>query len=185
MLNEKMTMRNMKHIICTEFSRDDYMFSAEKGGIVEFYEKPEVRLTIGASVEKDEDGREVVIFNLFYKGEYVNIPGALKTENGKFDTDSEDFKVMLWDLCKEWNKLQIVEGFTHDSLKFRYQLLDRMRSDCEYFLGYGGRNEKHLWGTDIESHIYYMKVLWNMFKDKEKPEWLTMEQINDYERRMK
>lgn len=30
--------------------------------------------------------------------------------------------------------------------RFRYQLLDRMRQDCLYFLSYGSRNPKCLWG---------------------------------------
>ena len=29
--------------------------------------------------------------------------------------------------------------------KFRYMLLDRMRTDCEYYLGNGGRNARDLW----------------------------------------
>lgn len=28
--------------------------------------------------------------------------------------------------------------------KFDYMLLDRMRTDCEYFMTYGGRNVKFL-----------------------------------------
>ena len=32
--------------------------------------------------------------------------------------------------------------------RFKYQLLDRMRSDCDYFLGYGHRNELQLWAEN-------------------------------------
>lgn len=66
---------------------------------------------------------------------------------------------------------------------FRYELLDRMRSDCEYFLGHGNRQEKYLWGGDVSTHINYMKELWRSFN--EKPEWLTMKQIERYEEEMK
>ena len=31
---------------------------------------------------------------------------------------------------------------------FRYQLLDRMRCDCEYFLNYGNRCNKFLWAGE-------------------------------------
>lgn len=68
--------------------------------------------------------------------------------------------------------------------KFRYMLLNRMQMDCEYFLGCGNRNPYNLWCVgDIDGHIEYMKAIWNSFN--EKPEWLTMEQINEYERKMK
>lgn len=43
--------------------------------------------------------------------------------------------------------------------KFRYMLLDRLRSDCEYFLGNGHKNEKDLWGLNVPDHISAMKVL--------------------------
>lgn len=34
--------------------------------------------------------------------------------------------------------------------KFDYMLLDRMRTDCEYFMTYGGRNVKFLWAKDVD-----------------------------------
>lgn len=64
-----------------------------------------------------------------------------------------------------------------------YALLDRLRSDNEYFLGMGNRSEKHLWAGNVEDQIAKMRELWNGLE--EKPEWLTEEQIDDYERRMK
>ena len=67
---------------------------------------------------------------------------------------------------------------------FRYILLDRLWSDCEYFLGNGHKNEKDLWGLNVPDHISAMKVLWHSFPDDEKPEWLTIEQIQKYEQLM-
>lgn len=69
-------------------------------------------------------------------------------------------------------------------LSFRYQLLDRMRMDCEYFLGYGGRHCKYLWAGNIEEQITYMRELWNSFAEEEKPVWLSMEQIDLYAMKM-
>lgn len=66
----------------------------------------------------------------------------------------------------------------------RYILLDRMRSDCDYYLGNGGRSEKYLWGHNVPQHIRYMKWLWESFPEGEKPEWLTLGQIEEYEKRM-
>lgn len=67
----------------------------------------------------------------------------------------------------------------HDE-KFRYQLLGRMRSDCNYFLG-GNRLDKFLWAGNVESQIAYMKALYNSFPDNKKPEWISLEDINNYE----
>ncbi len=69
-------------------------------------------------------------------------------------------------------------------IKFRYMLLDRMRSDCDYFLGYGRFYVNHLWAGNVVDQIGYMKALWESFPAGMKPEWLTMEQINSYERQM-
>lgn len=67
----------------------------------------------------------------------------------------------------------------------RYALLDRMRTDCKYYLGNGRRHNKHLWCVgDEQRHIDYMKAIWNSFPQDAKPEWLTMEQILAYERLM-
>lgn len=70
------------------------------------------------------------------------------------------------------------------SNEFRYRLLDRMRSDCEYYLGYGNRAEKYLWAGNVATHIEYMKAIWNSFPDDCKPVWLTYDEILEYERLM-
>ena len=67
---------------------------------------------------------------------------------------------------------------------FRYQLLDRMRQDCEYYLGYGGRSARSLWAEDEKSQIQTMKDIWNSFPEEDKPEWLTWEEILNYAQRM-
>lgn len=69
--------------------------------------------------------------------------------------------------------------------KFRYQLLDRMRSDCAYYVGYGriyGGN--HLWAGNIKDQIAIMKAIWNSFPEDGKPEWLTWAQIEEFEAEM-
>lgn len=68
--------------------------------------------------------------------------------------------------------------------KFNYQLLSRLQSDCKYYLSYGNRNEKHLWAGDEQEQINKMKELYNSFADDKKPEWLTYEQILQYEKLM-
>jgi NAD(P)H-flavin reductase len=69
-------------------------------------------------------------------------------------------------------------------LEFNYQFLDRLKSDCDYYLGYGNRNKKNLWYKDEKEHINKMKELYNSFPDNNKPEWLTYEHILNYEKEM-
>ncbi|MBQ4121565.1 MAG: hypothetical protein IJD35_06080 [Clostridia bacterium] len=66
---------------------------------------------------------------------------------------------------------------------FEYQLLDRCKSDCEYFLGAGNGMVKYLWGGNVVDHIAKMRELYALLP--EKPEWLTLEKINEYETQMK
>ena len=69
-----------------------------------------------------------------------------------------------------------------EDLKFQYMMLGRLQSDCDYFLGFGGRSERCLWAGNVKDQIKEMKERWNRLKVK--PEWLTMEQIEEYERQM-
>ena len=67
--------------------------------------------------------------------------------------------------------------------RFNYMLLDRLKSDCEYYLRYGGRNaNRSLWAQDEQAQIDKMRELYDSLKIK--PEWLTMEQIDEYAARM-
>ena len=61
-------------------------------------------------------------------------------------------------------------------------LLDRLRADCEYFLGAGGRSEKHLWAGSVYAQIRKMRELYDALP--EKPEWLTAEAIDRYAAQM-
>ena len=66
--------------------------------------------------------------------------------------------------------------------RFRYQLLDRMKMDCNYYLGNGQLYGNHLWAGNAKDQIQYMKDIWNSLS--EKPEWLTWAQIEEYEKKM-
>lgn len=67
--------------------------------------------------------------------------------------------------------------------RFLYQMLSRLESDCKYFLENGNGVEKYLWALKVDNQISAMKEIYN--KLKEKPEWLSLEQINSYEKQMK
>ena len=63
-----------------------------------------------------------------------------------------------------------------------YVLLDRLRADCDYFLGAGGRSEKHLWAGSVYAQVKKMRELYDALP--EKPEWLTAEAIDRYAAQM-
>lgn len=80
---------------------------------------------------------------------------------------------------------KLFESFNHnlkEDSEFDYKMLDRLKSDCEYFLGNGNSYEKHLHQGNVENQIAKMKEIYNSLK--EKPEWLTMEDIENYEKEM-
>ncbi len=60
---------------------------------------------------------------------------------------------------------------------FKYMLLGRMKCDCESYIN----GIKHLFYPNIAKHIQAMKDIWNSFSDNEKPEWLSLEDICNYE----
>lgn len=67
--------------------------------------------------------------------------------------------------------------------RFNYALLDRLRCDCDYFLGCGRGNAAQLWDGDVDAQCDKMLELWDGFT--EKPEWLTRERIEQYRSEMK
>ena len=73
-------------------------------------------------------------------------------------------------------------GATPEQGSDGYFLLSRLKADCEYFLGTGGRPEKHLWAGNVREQIAKMRELYDALP--EKPEWLTMEDIDRYAQRM-
>ena len=81
------------------------------------------------------------------------------------------------------------DGITMDyimqrDLAFRYMLLGRLQADCEYYLGFGNRNTNRLWAGSEERQIDFMIKLYDSFSADEKPQWLTMDKIKEYEKEM-
>lgn len=92
----------------------------------------------------------------------------------------------LSEAMKKLQKSKIVKENVNsvtESNEYDYMLLDRLKQDCKYFLGNGNRAEKHLWAGNVNDQIAKMKELYN--KLPEKPEWLSMEDIENYEKEMK
>ncbi len=80
---------------------------------------------------------------------------------------------------RENGRVTVADVVNRDK-RFRYMLLSRLQSDCEYYLHHGGRHPKGLWAGDEALQIDFMTKLYESFKVDEKPEWLTMEQIRHY-----
>ena len=79
--------------------------------------------------------------------------------------------------------MKLSEILESDNL-FKYQLLSRMKIDCDYYLGNGNKSAKDLWALNVTDQIETMKTIWNSFSEDEKPAWLTWEEILTYEQQM-
>ena len=78
----------------------------------------------------------------------------------------------------------IDDSILKHSDEFKYQLLSRMQTDCNYFLGAGNRAEKFLWAGNVPEQIAYMRAIYNSFPDNKKPEWISLADIDEYEKKM-
>lgn len=113
--------------------------------------------------------------NLEDKDVWEDIAKELFLKSKNYILDGEEYKAEPIEKKEESKKL-------NEDKEFDYQLLDRLKQDCKYFLGNGNGYEKHLWAGSIEDQISKMKEIYNSLK--EKPEWLSMEDIDNYEKEM-
>lgn len=77
-----------------------------------------------------------------------------------------------------------VDRWQMEEKSYRYQLLGRLKSDCEYYLGNGNRFAGHLWALGEKDQLETMKALWLSFPEEEKPGWLTWEHILAFQKEM-
>ena len=123
-----------------------------------------------------------------------------KDENGKMYFDINDgrgyldlhtgaYETECGEICGEPNMrvmepIECDKPFVRHPREFDYRMLSRMRSDCDYFLGCGNGYEGHLMYGNVEKICDEMERLWKSFSDKDKPEWLSLEQIEEYREKM-
>lgn len=74
---------------------------------------------------------------------------------------------------------ETIEGILASGIQYRYQMLDRLRADCKYYLGFGGRNKEQLWAHDEKEQLSYMRLIYDSLE--EKPEWLSPADIDQLE----
>jgi hypothetical protein len=107
-----------------------------------------------------------------------------KIEDSRKNLDNQERAIIEARLIKYDKKHKMAKGGeVYDS--FTYMMLGRLKSDNEYYLGYGNRSDKNLWAGNVDGQIAEMKKLWNQLPKDGKPEWLTMEDIEKYEIEMK
>ena len=99
-----------------------------------------------------------------------------------FEELQEAFEKMQAEKEKNNNGGLDMDKKTEGNHEYEYQLLDRLRTDCEYFLGAGNRATKNLYTGNVEEQIAKMRELYNILP--EKPEWLTEQDIDRYEKLM-
>lgn len=98
------------------------------------------------------------------------------------EEEAEDGSKLYYDdKLQRLTDLNEAFDYKQQDKKFQFQLLDRMRQDCEYFLGNGNRNEKFLWAGNVDDQIKAMRDL----QSRLNPEWLSKEDIDRYESQMK
>lgn len=76
------------------------------------------------------------------------------------------------------------QPFVRSVFEHEYRMLSRWKMDCEYFLGAGNGFEPHLYFESVEKICDAMEETWNKLPADKKPEWLTMEQIQEYRKSM-
>ena len=131
-----------------------------------------------------------------FGGGYTEYP-CYEDENGKiyFDINDGENGLNLYtgayrhpedeDICGEpYSKvtetIECDEPFVRHPREFDYMMLSRLQSDCNYFLSYGNGYEGHLYYKEVNRHCDEMKKLYESFDDSDKPEWITLEQIEQY-----
>lgn len=87
-------------------------------------------------------------------------------------------------LTSATGSITIDDSILKHSDEFKYRLLGRMQTDCNYFLGAGNRAEKFLWAGNVPEQIAYMRAIYNSFPDNKKPEWISLADIDEYEKKM-
>lgn len=132
-------------------------------------------------------------------GGYMEVP-CYEDEKGKLYFDENNgigglnlytgaYRDEFGDILGEPDKkvtedVRCAEPFARHTRENDYRMLGRLKQDCEYFLGYGAGNEDALYYKNVAAHCDAMEKLWNSFEAEDKPEWLTMEQIQEYRDKM-
>ena len=121
----------------------------------------------------------------FNIGDKVNINGIngeiIKVKPMKM-SDTSTYQIKLDNGKTIWRYEEEINESLNEDDKFDYMMLSRLEQDCKYFLGNGNGCEKHLWAGNVEDQIAEMRKIYD--KLPEKPQWLSLEDIDKYEKDM-
>ena len=186
-------------VILTDLGYDGTLYGYDH----EPYPEKEIPFEEFSRLVKPEKEREAQGgSNMKYKGLYIaSIPDVvgggpgyhcnvfadrnMSCKLGSFDIHSSDLAQNADP--RHWVRKNVDDMLTteltdpHCDESFRYQMLDRLRSDCKYYLGYGNRSANALWARGDEAgQILHMAALYQSFPDDKKPEWLTADDIESF-----
>lgn len=141
---------------------------------------------------REEVKQELNSFTLNNVGEEIKstVQSVEEENNEENKKDSEDYAIENQETIQMTTRedtlteeeIQKVLTDLNEKPEFGYMLLGRLENDVKYYLGFGNRHPKHLWGTTTEKHIAYMKLIYDNLSQK--PEWLSLEQIEKYAEEM-
>lgn len=140
--------------------------------------------------------------SLFIHNEYIGGDSNEEYITKMMIVSEKEREIVLdyWDKIQDENEMQFESDYMSSALRnsteqeeieneeesksYNYMMLDRLKTDCDYFLGNGNGCLKDLYYKDIDRHIEEMKKIYNSFLEEEKPEWLSMENIDNYKEKM-
>ena len=141
---------------------------------------------------REEVKKELNSFTLNNVREEIKptVQSVEEENNEENKKDSEDYAIEKQETIQMTTReetlteeeIQKVLTDLNEKPEFGYMLLGRLENDVKYYLGFGNRHPKHLWGTTTEKHIAYMKLIYDNLSQK--PEWLSLEQIEKYAEEM-
>ena len=123
---------------------------------------------------EDENGKVYFDIN--------NGKNGLNIYSGAYKDEFEDICGEPYAEVKE--PIECDEPFVRHEREFDYMMLDRLRTDCDYFLGYGNGYDGHLYYKDVDRQCNEMLKLYNSFSDEDKPQWISDKQIEQYRKDM-
>ena len=99
-------------------------------------------------------------------------PDLHRSTSNEFDEGEPDYRIE--------GEYALISQYKENPYKFEYQMLSMLQSRCEYYFGHGNKSGS----IEIEEIISGMKERWINLPEDGKPEWLTWEQILEYDRRL-
>lgn len=142
----------------------------------------------------DKDRASEIAKELVVNDNYTANPSALSVE-GINDVNVKGLEEVVLDRWKQEigeTEQETSKSDTPDmnpEVKLQYMILSRLKSDCDYYVGACSKNlvdmkeaQKHLYTGNIEEQITKMREIYDTLPQK--PEWLSIDDINRYEKRM-